>query len=70
MPASTFDTFFSAATGHEPYGYQRRLARAERTEGVDDAAGTDCQSRLLSIPTGLGKTAAVVTSSQTPHQPS
>ena len=27
MPA-TFDAFFSAATGHEPYDYQRRLAGA------------------------------------------
>ena len=46
-----FDRFFQAATGHCPYDYQRRLA------GPDPAA---CQSRLIHIPTGLGKTAAVV----------
>ena len=49
MP-SDFPTFFSAAfpDGRQPYDYQQRLA----TE--------PCTSRLISIPTGLGKTAAVV----------
>jgi CRISPR-associated endonuclease/helicase Cas3 len=49
-----FDAFFKAATGHEqgPFDYQRRLA-------VGDA-GCECQSRLINIPTGLGKTAGVV----------
>ena len=49
---SSFDQFFSAATGVErkPYDYQRRLA------GGDD--GTPCVSQLIDIPTGLGKTAA------------
>jgi CRISPR-associated endonuclease/helicase Cas3 len=43
-----FDAFFTQATGKpEPYDYQRRLA-----EGA-------CESRLISVPTGLGKTAAV-----------
>jgi CRISPR-associated endonuclease/helicase Cas3 len=43
-----FDAFFTQATGKpEPYDYQRRLA-----EGA-------CESRLVSVPTGLGKTAAV-----------
>ena len=46
----TFDQFFTTATGgNEPYDYQRRLA--------EDSA---CQSRLIEIPTGCGKTAAVV----------
>ena len=46
----TFKQFFTTATGgNEPYDYQRRLA--------EDSA---CQSRLIEIPTGLGKTAAVV----------
>ncbi len=46
----TFDDFFATATdGNQPYDYQRRLA--------EDPA---CQSRLIEIPTGLGKTAAVV----------
>ncbi len=44
----TFDAFFCKATGNSsPYDYQRRLA-----EG-------GCDSRLISVPTGLGKTAAV-----------
>jgi len=43
-----FDQFFQAATGYQPYDYQRRLAWG------------DCRSRLINIPTGLGKTAAVV----------
>ncbi len=46
----TYEQFFTTATGgNQPYDYQRRLA--------DDSAG---QSRLIEIPTGLGKTAAVV----------
>ncbi len=45
-----FDLFFKTATGgNKPYDYQRRLA--------EDSA---CQSRLIEILTGLGKTAAVV----------
>ena len=51
MPFS-FDNFFHAATGNTPYDYQRRLAGGD--------AGTPCASQLISIPTGLGKTAAVV----------
>lgn len=54
----TFETFFRTATategnpdGNAPY-YQSRLA--------GDDKGTACPSRLISIPTGLGKTAAVV----------
>ena len=50
----TFEQLFKAATGHAPYDYQRRLA-----EG--DGGGLRlCQSQLINIPTGLGKTAAVV----------
>jgi CRISPR-associated endonuclease/helicase Cas3 len=46
----TYDEFFAAAfpDGRRPYEYQRRLA--------EDA----CVSRLIDVPTGLGKTAAVV----------
>jgi CRISPR-associated endonuclease/helicase Cas3 len=44
-----FKTFFSTATGKpEPYDYQSRLA------------DLPCESRLISVPTGLGKTAAVI----------
>ncbi len=46
----TFKDYFDQATGGDaPYDYQRRLA-----------ANPVCQSRLIDIPTGLGKTAAVV----------
>jgi hypothetical protein len=48
----TFDQFFEAATRHAPYDYQRRLA-------VGDA-GHRCESQLINVPAGLGKTAAVV----------
>jgi CRISPR-associated endonuclease/helicase Cas3 len=48
-----FEVFFRTATGGQtPYAYQRRLA--------GDIPGTPCASQLISIPTGLGKTAAVV----------
>ena len=42
-----FSTFFSAACGsdRQPYAYQVRLAEGS------------CESRLITIPTGLGKTA-------------
>lgn len=45
-----FATFFSKACGDDrsPYDYQCRLA------------ASPCESRLISVPTGLGKTAAVV----------
>ncbi|MBA2435833.1 MAG: CRISPR-associated helicase Cas3' [Chthoniobacterales bacterium] len=51
----TFDQFFKTAFGLsensnvEPFDYQRRLAE-----------GVECRSRLIDIPTGLGKTVAVV----------
>lgn len=49
-----FEQFFKAATGHEqgPYDYQVRLAGGDK--------GCSCQSLLINVPTGLGKTAAVV----------
>jgi CRISPR-associated endonuclease/helicase Cas3 len=47
----TFPDFFKTATGKPaPYDYQQRLA------------SLPCESRLISIPTGLGKTAAVTLS--------
>ncbi len=61
----TFDPFFKTATGgNQPYPYQRRLACGEK--GADErddvwlARGTECASKLIDIPTGLGKTAAVI----------
>jgi len=44
-----YDEFFRTATENKPYDWQRRLAEAP-----------DCRSRLIDIPTGLGKTAGVV----------
>ena len=48
----TFEVFFKAASGHAPYDYQRRLAGGD--------VGRACESQLINVPTGLGKTAAVV----------
>jgi CRISPR-associated endonuclease/helicase Cas3 len=48
----TFEQFFEAATRHASYDYQRRLAGGD--------AGRPCESQLINVPTGLGKTAAVV----------
>jgi CRISPR-associated endonuclease/helicase Cas3 len=73
MDHLTFDAFFKTATrstahladerGFEPFDYQRRLACGERA-GRDHAewvsSGTDCRSLLVNVPTGCGKTAAVV----------
>jgi CRISPR-associated endonuclease/helicase Cas3 len=47
MPS--FSPFFERATGNAPYDYQARLAGGD--------GGVRCESRLISIPTGLGKTA-------------
>lgn len=52
MSRLQFDTCFHSATGNTPYGYQSRLAGGD--------SGTTCRSQLINIPTGLGKTAAVV----------
>lgn len=60
----TYDQFFHQATEKPfPHGYQIRLAcgpdaKPEQSESL--AGGAKCQSQLISIPTGLGKTAAVV----------
>jgi hypothetical protein len=55
-----FDALFHSATGHSPYDYQRRLAcdeRSGRAEAEWLTNGVACQSRLINIPTGLGKRA-------------
>lgn len=49
MAPNKFQTFFRTATGNDPYDWQCRLAE-----------DPNCQSRLIDIPTGLGKTAGVV----------
>lgn len=59
-----FASYFRSATGNrDPYDYQCRLACGpEATVANPDTlrSGAPCQSQLISIPTGLGKTAAVV----------
>jgi Lhr-like helicase len=45
---SSFDEWFKRATGHDPFPYQRRFAE----EGEI--------SKLVGVPTGLGKTAMAV----------
>ncbi len=61
-----FRDFFTVATGHEPYPYQCRLACGEKRESqtqedwLTKPDPDGCRSRLINIPTGLGKTAAVV----------
>jgi CRISPR-associated endonuclease/helicase Cas3 len=64
MSEVRFDEFFKIATGGAtPYGYQCRLACGPNANAENPATlqeGSDCQSQLINIPTGLGKTAAVV----------
>ena len=61
-----FDHLFAKATGFRPdkyHEYQARLACGERLARGDDdwlRDGTVCESMLIDIPTGFGKTAAVV----------
>ena len=58
-----FREVFFTAVGNEPYDYQCRLACGERDGKAEKEwlySGQPCTSRLISIPTGLGKTAAVV----------
>ena len=59
MSGTNYTAFFKAATGgsYSPYDYQSRLALGEADSRN---TGTDCHSQLINIPTGLGKTAAVV----------
>lgn len=58
-----FDQFFETATGFRPYEYQKRLACGERRERHYDewlSGGSKCESMLIDVPTGFGKTSAVV----------
>src|SRR5579859_4073360 len=63
MSNQSFDEIFNAATGFPPFDYQCRLACGGAASLQDRQSlqkGTDCHSQLINIPTGLGKTAAVV----------
>src|SRR5947209_3160827 len=55
-----FSAMFHEATGFSPFDYQCRLACGERANADWLSRGTTCASQLIGIPTGLGKTAAVV----------
>jgi hypothetical protein len=60
--ARHFKEIFYEACKHDPYGYQCRLAYGERNDRPETewlASGTECNSRLINIPNGLGKTAVV-----------
>ena len=58
-----FDHLFANATGFCPHDYQKQLACGERLERNRDdwlTDGSTCESTLIEIPTGFGKTGAVV----------
>ncbi len=58
-----FDLLFAKGTGFRPYGYQESLACGSRRSRCHDhwlSDSTGCQSMLIEIPTGFGKTGAVV----------
>lgn len=57
---NSFETFFERATGRTPYDYQQRLARGNPGEGEQPNQDNPCVSQCIDVPTGLGKTAAVV----------
>ena len=56
MSVEQFQNFFRTARGdgRDPFDYQTRLACG------DDAGSRACASLLIDVPTGCGKTAAVV----------
>ena len=68
MSRLPFVAFFQKATQKatekpKPYGYQCRLACGQHADPDKPntlCEGTTCHSQLINIPTGLGKTAAVV----------
>jgi CRISPR-associated endonuclease/helicase Cas3 len=63
MTNPDYKSFFEKATTNQPYDYQCRLACGERQERAEADwlnTGTDCRSQRINIPTGLGKTAAIV----------
>ncbi|MDA1277989.1 MAG: CRISPR-associated endonuclease Cas3'' [Verrucomicrobia bacterium] len=58
-----FSQFFTKATRVAPYPYQCRLAcgpDADPARSETLCHNSECRSQLINIPTGLGKTAAVV----------
>src|ERR1017187_6268455 len=63
IASHNFRKFFSEVCKHDPYDYQCRLAcgdEAKLDQPLTLNQGRACESLLIDIPTGLGKTAAVV----------
>ena len=61
--STRFDHMFISATGFSAYEYQKRLGCGERKSSHFDhwlSESHECESMLIEIPTGFGKTAAVV----------
>ncbi|MGA4578289.1 type I-G CRISPR-associated helicase/endonuclease Cas3g [Limisphaera sp. VF-2] len=57
----TYRDCFAAIVGSKPYPYQVRLACGPASQPAPGGpVGVTCRSQLISIPTGMGKTAAVV----------
>lgn len=65
MNGRRYDELFKAATRFEkPFEYQCRLACGDDAHPDNPESlmkGRNCDSLLINVPTGLGKTAAVVT---------
>jgi CRISPR-associated endonuclease/helicase Cas3 len=64
MAPLRFDIEFQKATNHRPYPYQCRLACGEQNGRIEEewlTSSAVCRSQLINVPTGLGKTAAVLT---------
>ncbi len=59
--STNFEEFFLAATGNSPYPFQSRLAcgAPAPVDATNASRHLSCQSQLISVPTGMGKTAAV-----------
>ena len=58
-----FDHLFSAATGFCPHEFQKRLSCGEQRERDYNewlSSGSECESIFIDVPTGFGKTAAVI----------
>jgi CRISPR-associated endonuclease/helicase Cas3 len=63
MSKLDFGQVFKEATGFVPFGYQCRLACGKDADPNNPdslRSCSECASKLINIPTGLGKTAAVV----------
>src|ERR1700751_3459178 len=63
MSKLDFGQVFKEATGFVPFGYQCRLACGKDADPNNPdslRSSSECASKLINIPTGLGKTAAVV----------